>query len=378
MAGPKFDLEWEFGTRLTGMSAFASGYLVVSSSSARHIQIDDFEVFSNVFSLYRERNTIAARLAFLRNAVGILRKSRKERQPIDLIVTYDPLATGFVGWMLSRIFGAKLICEVNGEYAADANYLHVKSRTVRTLKKWMVRQAAAFILARAAGIKVLFDDQLAGLGFSPRGHQVVKRIPEFVNTSVFSEIANNKVILLVGFPYYVKGVDVAVAAFSRICNKYPDWQLHIVGHYPDSSDIDKAISVCPRIVHIKPVRHRAMNEHIGSCGIVLQASRTEAMGRVLVEAMAAGKPRVATRVGGIPTVIDHEMDGILVESEDIDALAHALSRLMGSQELRHRLGAAAKQRAAREFVPEQYFDRIRQLFDAVAGVNGSERNERAA
>jgi colanic acid/amylovoran biosynthesis glycosyltransferase len=70
---------------------------------------------------------------------------------------------------------------------------------------------------------------------------------------------------------------------------------------------------------------------------------------VLMEAMATGLPVVSTAVSGIPELVRHELDGLLVPEKDFEALADALSRLLGDPALAQRLGAAARENAVRRF-----------------------------
>jgi glycosyltransferase involved in cell wall biosynthesis len=70
-------------------------------------------------------------------------------------------------------------------------------------------------------------------------------------------------------------------------------------------------------------------------------SLNEGMGRALIEAMAAGLPVIASRVGGIPAVISHEHTGLLVPPGDAGALAETLRRFLDRPEWAKQLGAAA-------------------------------------
>lgn len=363
MVGPKFDLEWEFGGRLEGMSAFSCGYLLTTSSAEHCIRIGRYDVLSTVFD---SGSVARSRLRYLRRCIATLRKARLCGKPVDMIVTYDPLFTGLVGLLLGRFFGAEVVCEVNGDYASDVNYQHIDSVFVRFLKRKLLVGIARYVLRRVAGIKTLYDGQLDLIGVRTRPQQVTASFPSYVRTSAFANIEEQKIVLLVGFPFEVKGVDIAILAFRRIADRFPDWRLKIMGYYPDLSDIEKLSEGCGQIFHQAPVRHRHIGEHIGRCGVFILPSRTEGMGRVLVEAMAAGKPRIGSTVGGIPTVIDDSVDGFLVQPADIDGLAEALNRLLDSEELRRRLGSAAADRAKREFSEERYFRNVETFLRAVA------------
>lgn len=95
----------------------------------------------------------------------------------------------------------------------------------------------------------------------------------------------------------------------------------------------------------------------------------EPFGITFVEALFAGLPVVATRLGGAPEVVDDSC-GILVPPEDPDALADALRRLVGDAELRRRLGAAGPRRA-RELCDVS--GRVKQLHRLLAGIAGRRR-----
>ncbi len=88
-----------------------------------------------------------------------------------------------------------------------------------------------------------------------------------------------------------------------------------------------------------------IEDYLQAADIGLFASETESFCLAILEAMCFGCPSVATRVGGIPEVIEHGQSGLLVPSKDLDALAAALNQLIEDPDLRRRLGESARQRA---------------------------------
>ena len=88
--------------------------------------------------------------------------------------------------------------------------------------------------------------------------------------------------------------------------------------------------------------------------IVAVPSHSEGSPNVVLEAMAAGLPIAANRVGGIPEILEECVTGLLVEPRNPDAMAKALFRLLSDDELRGRLGAAAKAQATSAHTPEAY------------------------
>lgn len=366
MAGPKFDLEWEFGSRLKQMSAFSSGDLVTSSSASSVVAIGKYRVHSIDLG---KGKSVFSRFRYFRKCWQVASKARADGHPVDVIITYDPMMSGVVGLILAWRFRARLVCEINGDYSATANYTSDDAKTVKRMRRFLTIRVARFVLNRSNGIKLLFPDQLERLGAKASADQTVRCFPDFVNTRAFSDLGEQPNVLLVGFPLYVKGVDIAIRAFKRIQDSFPDWTLTIMGYYPDRRVLDNFIDGNGAIVIQKPVLHRHMNEHIGRCAILLQPSRTEAMGRVLIEAMTAGKPVVVSDVDGIPAVLGDSGCGVMVPVEDVAATARALAQLMADDALRAEMGRKGRLRAQAAFSEQQYFPLFSQFLQDVRNTN---------
>jgi colanic acid/amylovoran biosynthesis glycosyltransferase len=84
---------------------------------------------------------------------------------------------------------------------------------------------------------------------------------------------------------------------------------------------------------------------------------------VLVEAMAAGTPVVATRVSGIPELVDHDVNGLLVAPEDPEALADMLLRLHGDPGYAEQLARAGRATVAERFDGQRLANRLAELFE---------------
>jgi glycosyltransferase involved in cell wall biosynthesis len=108
---------------------------------------------------------------------------------------------------------------------------------------------------------------------------------------------------------------------------------------------------------------RDIPEILAASDIVALPSRFgEGCPNAILEAMSAGKPVVAARTGGIPEVVADGETGLLVPREDPDALRVALLRLAGDPALRARMGAAGRERAAREFPPSRLVQGYEDLY----------------
>jgi 2-deoxystreptamine N-acetyl-D-glucosaminyltransferase/2-deoxystreptamine glucosyltransferase len=126
--------------------------------------------------------------------------------------------------------------------------------------------------------------------------------------------------------------------------------LVIVGDGPLRRVVEDAIAGSPvrdRITHHGFVPHAQVPAVLAALDVLVLPSVYEEMGSVLVEAMASGVPVVASNVGGIPQVVTDRATGLLVPPGDVAALAKAIDELVRDEDLRARLGRAARERAGR-------------------------------
>jgi glycosyltransferase involved in cell wall biosynthesis len=280
----------------------------------------------------------------VRESVRAIRASRRPA----VVVTYDPFVSGLAAVAIKLLTGAKFVCEVNGAFGNLDNFADLPLE-VRQRKRATMMRFGSWILRYADGIRLLYDRQLEGFAVDT-STKVVRRYFDPVPIERFRNLGEDKVVLLVGYPFRRKGGDVAALAFASI-------QLR--------QNLDAMGLPMERIEAVPPMNNTLIADWIGRAGIVILPSRSEAMGRVLIEAAAAEKPRVGADVDGIHTVIEHGVDGYLFPKEDVEALAARLAELMASPDLRRRLGTAARHRVLEQFAPETYLERFREQTDAV-------------
>jgi glycosyltransferase involved in cell wall biosynthesis len=280
-------------------------------------------------------------------------------EPWDLVVAYDPLRAGLIGLLVARLAGARFAPEVNGVFESYANYLEGGPPAMLAVKRRLYPKLVGFTLSKSDGIKTLFPSQLKRYQDRIKT-SVVEHFFDYVNLEPFADLGEEKVVLFVGFPFRLKGVDLLIEAFKAIAHRHPGWKLKLLGWFPDDREMKERMGGHPDIFHQPPVLPSEMPEHMGRCGIFVLPSRTEAMGRVLLEAAACSKPRLGADIEGIPTVIENGADGLLFAPGDASDLAVKLDRLMGDANLRKELGMRARLRATAEWNADHYF---RRLFD---------------
>ena len=268
------------------------------------------------------------------------------------VVSLEPFNSGLLGLYVARRSRGIFLCEVNGVYADRNNF--ASGGIPVWLRLATRRLLGAFVLSRATAVRLLFAQQLHGFVSLPT-RVLTRQFFDFTQSERFHPGSEEKMILGVGFPFRIKGFDILCRAFQLIAADYPGWKLVLIGHLVPE-ELRAAGLEHPRIEAHPGVKQPELAEWMSRCAIFALPSRTEAMGRVLIEAGASGKCRIAARVGGIPTVVEDGVDGMLVEKENVNQLAVILARLISDAPLRQRLGDAARLRVAREFSGEAYLE----------------------
>ena len=120
-----------------------------------------------------------------------------------------------------------------------------------------------------------------------------------------------------------------------------------------------------RVRFLGALRRDQVLELFAAADAVLLSSVWENFPHALVEALAVGTPVIATRVGGVPEIVEDGINGLLVPPSDPEALAAAVRRFFADDELRTRLAAAAEGSVAR-FAPDVVVDRIEETLARVA------------
>ncbi len=156
-------------------------------------------------------------------------------------------------------------------------------------------------------------------------------------------------IVAVGRLVEQKGFDLLVDAFSEVASAFPDWSLTIHGEGPERERLQERIDKreMQGAIRLAGVTRRP-GEWIEGASVFVLSSRYEGFPNVLIEAMAAGIPVIATRCDfGPGDIVGDGVSGLLVAVDDVDALAAALRRMMADAELRASLPPSGRLAVAR-------------------------------
>lgn len=156
-------------------------------------------------------------------------------------------------------------------------------------------------------------------------------------------ISGHRRLLAVGRLARVKGYDRLLLGFSRLADRHPDWELIILGEGPERPDLEaqiRRLGLTKRI--FLPGQAGNLTDWYESADLFVMSSRHEGFPNVLLEAMSHGLPAISFDCEAGPrNIIRHEIDGLLVPADDIEALSAGLDRLMTDPECRLRFAAQA-------------------------------------
>lgn len=157
-------------------------------------------------------------------------------------------------------------------------------------------------------------------------------------------------------PY--KAPDVLLDAWARVARDLPAARLSLVGSGPMRPRLERRaieLGIDDSVEFRGTVAPGAVIDVLDGASCLTLPSRSEGLGRVVLEAMARARPIVASRVGGIPELVEDGTDGFLVPPGDAELLADALSKTLEDRELAGRMGDAARRRVA-ALDPDADFD----------------------
>ena len=166
-----------------------------------------------------------------------------------------------------------------------------------------------------------------------------------------------------------KGLDSLLKVFKKVLEKI-DTMLLVVGkgNQTAAKKLAKSLGILENVVFTGFVDRTTLKKYYAICDIYICPSRLEGFGLTILEAMAAGKPIVATDVGAIPEVVKNGENGILVELNDINGMADAIYAFLQDERLRGNVGERNVNYAKGRFSWEKSAKEIEQQYHQLAGL----------
>lgn len=311
----------------------------------------------------------------LRAAVSLWRLCRRGR--FAIVHTHTSKA-GLLGRAAARLARVPVIVHTPHGHVFYGYYGALLTR----MFVWLERLAARWCDCVVALTEADAAEHVR-FGVAPRSHFRV--IHSGVDFSAFDACAAGRaearaalgvpldgtVIATLGRLTSVKGQVDLVEAFAGVRSRGHDAFLALIGEGEERPSLEtraRELGVADRV--FLPGWRRDIATALKAVDVFALPSHNEGMGKALVEAMYAGLPCVATRVGGVPELISHGENGLLVRPGQPQELAAALVELVADPERRRRLGAAARERA-RAYSARAMVDKIEDLYEELMAVKGA-------
>jgi glycosyltransferase involved in cell wall biosynthesis len=253
-----------------------------------------------------------------------------------------------------------------------------RSRLDNRLDRWSLPAARRLVTVSNA-----FARELASIGISPDSVTVLHNAidPDWGDRVRQNQAAahalrsrlgwdpRDPVGLIVGRLSREKSHASLLHAWHRLRIRRPDLtpRLLIVGDGPERPAIEELVRELDlaSVVHLAGHQPR-VDDYYGLASVAILASITEGSPNALLEAMAAQVPAVATAVGGVVEIVAHQESALLVPPLEIDALSHAIERLLTDSALAVRLAVRARRIILERHAPRVRFDALMNVYESLA------------
>ncbi len=273
----------------------------------------------------------------------------------DLIHAHMAGPAGFAAVLLGMIFRKPVIVTAHGsDIHSFPKHFFLKQLVIFTLKR------AIWIVAVSQSLK----DLILEMGCF---HNKVFVIHNGVRHNIFSPMdkikarrslnfyVDRKIILFIGSLIQIKGIDILLRAFANMSEKNHS-NLVIIG----KGELDyqlkalaKKLRIESRVHFIGSRKHDEIPLWLNACDVFCLPSRNEGFPTAIVEALACGRPVVATKVGGIPEAVTNDTLGILVEPDNSEELAATLNKAL-EKEWNYQAIAEYGKRFSWDTIAEEY------------------------
>lgn len=274
---------------------------------------------------------------------------------VSVVHTHTPYSMATA--MVAKLFVGQRISHIHHQHSQVMYYqdaaLRIMSRVMPLDRLIAVSEASAQELAnRFAGINIPITVVLNGIAL-PDWAGETRELPTY---QVFTAAR-----LTEG-----KNIESLLRAVKMLVEAHPEIRLTVLGDGELRNPLEQSavtLGIRDRVSFVGHVMDPA--PHFASLGIFVLPSLWESFGLALVEAMAHGRPCIASRVGGMKEIIQNEVSGLLVPPNDDAALAGAIARLLSDFELACRIGRNARRRA-QEFDIRRTVEQIQSIYSSLS------------
>ncbi len=281
---------------------------------------------------------------------GVLTRIRRliRAKGIDLVHSHGYKANIYT-FLASRFSSVPIVATAHN-WTGKSEVPSIYNKLDRLVLRWFCRVSAV-----SDGVVQKLRD--SGLEASrivriPNG---VDLTPFEASTSIETEYrgGSNAIVGVIGRLVKEKGCDYFLRAVAEVLPRFPDTKFIFIGDGPERESLEllaRELGIQESVVFLG---HSCdMPRIYASLDFCVLPSLLEGMPMTVLEAMAAGKPVIATSVGEIPIMLDADINGLLVPPRSVSALSAAMARLLGDASLCQQMGANGRMKARRCFSAE--------------------------
>ena len=301
--------------------------------------------------------------------VRIARELRAFRPHAVLAQGAHEAAAALAARRLARVETA-VIADMHGDWRAPTR---LYGSRLRTALNPIADRVALTGLRNADGIRTITGyttSLVRELGLEP-----ADEFPAYMDFDSFLQeppkpLPEKPQALFVGVLERYKNVDGLADAWRLAAPRVPDAHLRLVGNGTLRPVVEQLLRDIPaQTSWDERLTQPEVSQALDQATALVLPSRSEGMGRVIVEAFCRARPVVGTRVGGIPDLVEDDGNGLLVEPGDTHALADAIVRVLTERTLAERLAEGAHASAGFwTSSPEEFASRVRALVSRIAGL----------
>lgn len=335
------------------------------------------EFVTTARQLQLEVEVIPERRRFDRRTLPALRNVVELQKP-DLVVTHS-VKSHFLLWRSQLWREYPWVAFHHGYTTTD-----LKMRAYNWLDRWSLPKADRLVTVCHAFARELASSTGVPLEKISVRHNSVRPKLQAAAGDVQSLrtrlgiASDERIVLTVGRLSQEKAQIDLVAAYQRLRATNPDIssKLIIVGDGPERRRLEAAADadgIRERVIFTGQIGEVQL--FYAAADVFVLPSHSEGSPNVLLEAMAANLPIVATAVGGVPEIVENNETALLVPVNDPDAMAAALVRILSDQNLAERLTTNSAALAANQFTPEKYVRALVEIYGDIINARQTVRQE---
>ena len=327
-------------------------------------------------------NALKRDISPLRDAMSVVRLASLIRHQRPHILHTHTAKAGAIGRLAAILAGdarPPIVVHTYHGHVLSGYFDPVRANAFRLIERWLAKMTTTLI-----AVSPQVRDDLVRLGVAPPGKFAVvrlgveleERIPAGANgraetRRVLGIPPDRFTVGWVGRMTGIKRTDDVLLAVRKLRERGVDACLCMVGDGPDRDHVEQRAHDLGIVKHCLFLGYQEdVAPYFAAFDTMVLPSANEGTPVTAIEALAAARPVVATRVGGVPDVVREGEDGFLVDPGDVEALADRLATLARDPALRERMGAAGRERVLPRYAVARLVDDMDRLYRELLAARG--------